>query len=443
MRVATRESLTGIVTRDTTVFWFRRDLRLSDNVGLYHALMNHKNVLPVFIFDSDILDTLDEKSDRRVEFIFNTLIQIKRELEQLGSSILIWNGKPVDFFDNINPHSVYCNNDYEPYAIERDHQVKNILEAKGIGFHTFKDHVIFETNEVIKDDGSPYTIFTPYSVKWKSKLKPSHLKSHPTEKYMGNFHKLSPLPHPLLAQLGFRATGAAFPERKIKLNIIEHYHLHRDFPYHASTTRLGVHLRFGTVSIRQLVSIALEKNETWLNELIWREFYQAILWHFPYVEKKCFKMQYEDIEWRNDEAEFNLWCQGKTGYPLVDAGMRELNATGFMHNRVRMVAASFLTKHLLIDWRWGEAYFAKKLLDYDLAANNGGWQWAAGCGCDAAPYFRLFNPTAQAERFDPDMKYIKKWIPEWNTANYPHPIIDHHLARERAVSTYKNALQVA
>lgn len=431
--------LTKIIDSETTLFWFRRDLRLADNAGLYHALRESKNVLPIFIFDTKILNELDDKADKRVEFIHQALYTLKEQLEEIGSSLLVLHGNPVELFKKITPKAVYTNHDYEPYARKRDEQVASILKKNRGELKTFKDQVIFEKDEVTKDDGKPYTVFTPYSRKWKAKLEPFYYKSYPTEKYSQAFKKLRPLPFPSLAEIGFQETGAKFPERSIRQSIIENYHKTRDIPSVHGTTRLSVHLRFGTVSIRKLVQIALKKNETWLNELIWREFYHMILWHFPHVEN-AFKPQYDRIKWRNNEKEFEAWCNGKTGYPIVDAGMRELNETGFMHNRVRMITASFLTKHLLIDWRWGEAYFAKKLLDFDLAPNNGGWQWAAGSGCDAAPYFRVFNPYLQTKKFDPELKYIKKWVPEFESPLYPKPIVDHELARKRVLKTYKEAL---
>jgi deoxyribodipyrimidine photo-lyase len=432
--------LLSIVTQETTVFWFRRDLRLTDNAGFYHALKQKQNVLPVFIFDRCILDKLDDKKDRRVEFIHQTISQLKEELEKQGSSLLILHGDPTEIYSILSPKAVYCNQDYEPYAIERDSKIKNDLSHRKIEFHSYKDHVIFEKDEIVKDDNLPYTIFTPYSKKWKSKLSTFYLKSYPTEKYFNSLAKIKALPLPALDELGFEKTGAIFPERKVSLKIIENYHTTRNYPGLPGTSRLSVHLRFGTVSIRQLTLIASKRNEAWLNELIWRDFYQMILWHFPHVTNKSFKAQYDHIQWRNDENEFDAWCNGRTGFPIVDAGMRELNATGYMHNRVRMIVASFLTKHLLIDWRWGEAYFAEKLLDFDLAANNGGWQWAAGCGCDAAPYFRVFNPQLQTEKFDPELRYVKTWVTELGTNNYPKPIVDHALARERVLVAYKNAL---
>lgn len=430
-----------LIDSKTTIFWFRRDLRIEDNAGFYHALKSNNEVLPIFIFDSVILNKLEEKNDKRVDFIHQSLAIMKEQLEKLGSSLLVLSGNPEEIFKKIKPKSVYTNHDYEPYAVKRDAQVKSFLENNGSTLTTFKDQVIFEMNEVVKDSGDPYTVFTPYSKKWKAKLNKFYLKSYPSEKYFGNLKKLKPVPFPGLAEIGFEKTNANFPERLVKSKIITAYHQQRNFPAIDGTSRLSVHLRFGTVSIRKLAQIALKKNETWLNELIWRDFYQMILWHFPQVETKAFKPAYDFIQWRNNPAEFEAWCNGLTGYPIVDAGMRELNATGFMHNRVRMIVASFLTKHLLIDWRWGEAYFAKKLLDFDLASNNGGWQWAAGSGCDAAPYFRVFNPQLQTEKFDAQLKYIKKWVPEMDTKNYPKHIVDHKFARDRVLEIYKVALQ--
>jgi deoxyribodipyrimidine photo-lyase len=429
-----------LISKTTSLFWFRRDLRLLDNAGLYHALKENEQVLPIFIFDTEILDKLEDKNDLRVAFIHQSLTLMQKQLEEMGSSLLVLHGNPIEIFSQLNPKAVYTNHDYEPYAQQRDGSVKKIMEEKGAAFKTFKDQVIFEKDEVVKDDGKPYTVFTPYSRKWKSKLDDSTLKSYPTEKHFDSFKKTTPLPLPSLLDIGFQETDFSFPERLVKQSIVERYDKQRNFPAIAGTTKLSVHLRFGTVSIRKLAQVALKKNETWLNELIWRDFYHTILWHFPNVQTKAFKPAYDKIEWRNNEKEFAAWCEGKTGYPIVDAGMRELNATGFMHNRVRMITASFLTKHLLIDWRWGEAYFAKKLLDFDLAANNGGWQWAASSGCDAAPYFRVFNPQLQTEKFDPQLEYIKKWVPEFGTEKYPKPIVEHKLARERVLKVYKEAL---
>lgn len=427
------------------IFWFRRDLRLDDNAGLYHALKSGLKVLPIFIFDENILHKLDSKNDARVGFIYKCLDKINKKLTEFNSSILVKIGKPDNILNELittyKIKSVYANHDYEPYAKERDTKVLEMLEKHKIDFHTFKDQVIFEKSEVTKDDGKPYTVFTPFSRKWKDKITDYYLKSYPNEKYFSNLvsflHQF-----PTLKDIGFDENLVAFPSDNLNENIVKNYTIQRDFPAISGTSRLSVHLRFGSISIRKLAQNAFKLNETWLNELIWRDFYMMILHHFPHVTKGAFKHTYNQIEWRNNEQEFKAWCQGKTGYPIVDAGMRELNATGFMHNRVRMIVASFLTKHLLINWQWGEAYFAKKLLDFDLSANNGGWQWAAGCGCDAAPYFRVFNPYLQTEKFDKDRKYIKKWVPEFSDPfKYPKPIVVHDFARKRAIETYSKTLK--
>jgi deoxyribodipyrimidine photo-lyase len=433
----------SIVDDRTAIFWFRRDQRLTDNAGLYYALKENSNVQALFIFDTAILDQLEDKNDKRVEFILDSLTLLNQKLLSIGSSLLVLHGDPVTIFSGLSPASVYANHDYEPYAIKRDQRVASLLQKKNIAFKTYKDQVIFEKDEVTKADGTPYTVFTPYSKQWKKKLSPFFIKPYPTKKHYSSFKKQSGLPFPTLEEIGFIHSSADLPPRMIRKSIITSYDKTRNIPSIHGTTRLGVHLRFGTVSIRNLVAIGLKSNETWLNELIWREFFSMILFHFPSNEGQAFRKEYDHIPWKNDEKHFASWCEGQTGYPLVDAGMRELNATGFMHNRVRMVTASFLTKHLLIDWRWGEAYFAKKLLDYDLASNNGGWQWAAGCGCDAAPYFRIFNPTLQAQRFDPDEKYIRQWVPEVGTSSYPRPMIAHDFARKRAIETFKKALDRA
>lgn len=433
--------LTSLVNRETTIFWFRRDFRLDDNAGLSQALRSERSVIPVFIFDTEILTKLSDPVDRRVKFIYEALLRLKAALEAEGSSLLILYGNPPDVFRKVEPKAVYTNEDYEPYGRARDKEVEAVLNGKGARFYSFKDQVVFSKNEIVKDDGSPYTVFTPYSRRWKQALLKSHLKPYPTKQYLCNLKKVSPLPYPLMDDIGFRDSPFEFPARRVKTSIIENYHKRRDFPGINGTSRLSVHLRFGTVSIRRLVTIAREKSEAWLNELIWREFYQMILWHFPGVTDRSFKRQYDHLAWRNDPEEFKAWCAGKTGYPIVDAGMRELNETGFMHNRVRMITASFLTKHLLIDWRWGEAYFAEKLLDYELASNNGGWQWAAGTGCDAAPYFRMFNPALQAKKFDPALDYVRQWVPELETDQYPRPLVNHREARERVLRTYSAALK--
>lgn len=423
-----------------TIFWFRRDLRLEDNTGLYHALKENEEVLPLFIFDTEILNLLENPEDARVAFIHDCLQRLKRELEAVNSSLLVVHGKPAEIFKKLGPKAVYANHDYEPYGLQRDIEVRKILSKESIPFKTYKDQVIFEKGEVVKKDGTPYTVFTPYSKMWKAKLSAAFIKSYPIGEHLKNLKKIRPLSLPALHEIGFMETSVKFPERVLNKAIIKNYSEQRNYPAIKGTSRLSIHLRFGTVSIRKLVAEARKTSEAWLNELIWRDFYHMILWHFPKVESKAFKPAYDRIRWRNDADEFEAWCEGRTGYPIVDAGIRELNATGFMHNRVRMIVASFLTKHLLIDWRWGEAYFAKKLLDFDLAANNGGWQWAAGSGCDAAPYFRVFNPYIQAKKFDPENTYIRKWVPEFESKEYPKPIVDHAFARDRALRVYREAL---
>lgn len=430
------------------IFWFRRDLRLRDNAALFYALKEGKPVLPVFIFDRNILDKLEDKADRRVAFIHAVIMEVQDQLTGLDSSLEVFYGFPADTFEKLledyQVEKVFTNHDYEPYARERDEEIRVLLQKKQVTFHTYKDQVIFEKNEILKDNNEPYTVFTPYSRIWKAKLNKFYLSSYPTEKYFHNFFKQSPRQLPSLRDMGFQEVSYSFPARELKDEIIKKYGDTRDFPgVENGTSRLGVHLRFGTVSIREIARLAKSLNDIYLNELIWREFYQMILWHFPRVgEGRAFKAGFEKIQWRNNEEEFAKWCRGMTGYPIVDAGIRELNATGFMHNRVRMVVASFLTKHLLIDWRWGEAYFAQKLLDYELASNNGGWQWAAGSGCDAAPFFRIFNPQLQATKFDKGLDYIKKWIPELNEFSYPSPIVEHDFARKRALKVYGNTITV-
>ncbi len=426
-------------------------MRLNDNAALYHALKENKNVLPVFIFDAEILSGLENKADRRVDFIHQALQHIQQQLVQLKSSLRVFICKPEEAFKQLmNEYKlkkVYTNHDYEPYAIERDEAIKKLLEKNHIDFYTYKDQCIFEKLEVTKDDGKPYTIFTPYSKKWKSKLNSFYYKSYPTEKYFDNFFKSKAFAFPKLNEVGFIKTDVLFnPEATVSENILINYKAQRDFPFLNGTSKLSIYLRFGAISIRKLVQLSLRKQndigyQTWLNELIWRDFYMMILANFPHVTKGAFKKEYDFIKWELNENDFLKWCKGKTGFPIVDAGMRELNETGFMHNRVRMIVSSFLVKDLLIDWRWGEAYFAEKLNDFDLSANNGGWQWAAGTGCDAAPYFRIFNPTEQQKRFDPELIYIKKWIPEYGTSNYPEPMIDHAFARKRTLERYKVLLE--
>jgi len=433
------------------LFWFRRDLRFKDNTGLYHALKLAQKleikVLPIFIFDKMILDKLEDKADRRVDFIHQTITELQTTLTEKGKSLWVHHGIPAEAFELLKKqyqvHSVFTNQDYEPYGIQRDAEIAKHLAKDKIELHAFKDQVIFEKSEVTKEDGKPYTVFTPYSRKWKAAWEANRPKLLPSEKGTEYFLDSKALPIASLKAMGFETTDIVVPAKKWKEATVKNYTEQRNFPaVEGGTSHLGMHLRFGTISIRQLALETASINTTYLNELIWRDFYHMILWHFPHVaEGKSFRAQYDLIEWRNNEKEFEAWCQGQTGYPIVDAGMRELNATGFMHNRVRMVVASFLTKHLLIDWRWGEAYFAQKLLDFDFAANNGGWQWASGSGCDAAPYFRVFNPRLQTEKFDKQLKYIRKWVPEFDSLTYPQPIVVHEEARVRVLAAYAKALK--
>lgn len=427
------------------IFWFRRDLRLDDNAGLFHALNAGLPVLPLFIFDTGILSQLENKHDKRVDLIHQRLHQLNALLISNGHSLFVKIGQPAEVFgqlcNDFNVKAVYCNKDYEPSAIIRDAGVEKTLSALQVKFNSFKDQVIFEENEILKPDGLPYTVFTPYSKKWKAAIQPGHYRSFGSESLTNNFINTTGFTVPTLGQIGFESTGVSWPQVNTEPETLQNYAATRNYPALAKgTTNLSVHLRFGTISIRKMVKAALATNEEFLNELIWREFFMSILYHFPYAALRSFKPGYDEIKWRNNIAEFEKWCNGNTGFPIVDAGMRELNATGLMHNRVRMVTASFLVKHLLIDWRWGEAYFAQKLLDYDLAANNGNWQWTAGCGCDAAPYFRVFNPAEQTKRFDAELKYIRKWVPELDSIDYPQPMVEHSFARNRALETFKQAL---
>lgn len=426
-----------------SVHWFRRDLRLDDNRSLFHALTSGHSVLPLFIFDPEILDELP-KNDGRVEFIHQCLQEIQSSLLEMGSSLVVKHGAIDEVWKELVEEypiaEVYTNRDYEPYAIKRDQKISAFLAERGIAFKDFRDHVIFEKDEVLSKSDKPYTVFTPYSRMWRSQLTKERLQDVGTEAHFENFWKSNPIDLPSLGDLGFESSGLTFPPRIPDKEIIKVYDQKRNFPAVEGTTRIGVHLRFGTMSIRKLARVAKALNDTYLNELIWREFYSQILWNFPHVVDQPFRAQYAAIPWRKDEEDFKKWCEGKTGYPMVDAGMRELNATGHMHNRVRMVVASFLTKHLLLNWQWGEAYFAEKLLDFELASNSGGWQWAAGCGTDAAPYFRIFNPESQMKKFDPKLKYVRRWVPEYGTPLYPQPIVEHKFARERCLDVYKMAL---
>lgn len=429
---------------ELSIFWFRRDLRLNDNAGLFEALKNSGSVLPLFIFDTDILDKLASREDKRLVFIHTAVSNLQTELLKVGSTMLVMHGKLLSVFESLlskySISTVYANSDYEPATIARDNSIHELLKDRGVAFKLMKDQVIFEKSEIVKEDGSPFKIFTPYSKVWKQKLAQSKIEQFPSENLLSKFYKTAPCPIPSLQEIGFTSFESINPLPFIDKNIITHYHETRNFPYLNGTSNLSVHLRFGTISVRELVKIALDLNEQFLNELIWREFFMMVLFNHPTVVNECYQEKYNAIPWRNNEAEFKIWCQGETGYPIVDAGMRELNQTGLMHNRVRMIVASFLTKHLLIDWRWGEAYFADKLLDYELSSNNGNWQWAAGCGCDAAPYFRVFNPHEQTRKFDPDLIYTQKWVKNLTEFDYPAPMVEHKFARERFLEVVKTAL---
>jgi deoxyribodipyrimidine photo-lyase len=423
-----------------SVFWFRRDLRLEDNTALARALESGFPVLPLFIFDTHIIDELDV-DDARIFFIYKQLEKIHCQLRERNSSLHIFRGDPLQVWkDVLAAHeidAVYLNKDYEPYALERDRVVEELLKSRGIPCYRFKDQVIFEGDEILKGDRKPYTVFTPYKNRWMERFRELASPSF-TGRTGNNFYPGSGS-FPRLEILGFKAS--AIQVLPYDLSNVKDYSRLRDLPAPDATSHLSPHLRFGTVSIRQIISQLGPSDDVFLSELIWREFFMQILYHFPRVVSQNFKTKYNGIAWNTSEEDFGLWCRGKTGYPLVDAGMRQLNATGYMHNRVRMVTAGFLCKHLLIDWRWGEAYFAGKLLDYELSSNNGNWQWAAGTGCDAAPYFRVFNPSEQLKKFDRDLVYIKRWIPEYGTAAYPGPMIDHKFARKRALETYREGMQ--
>ncbi|CDF78121.1 deoxyribodipyrimidine photolyase [Formosa agariphila KMM 3901] len=421
-----------------TIFWFRRDLRFTDNTALFEALKSNTNVLPIFIFDDNILNEL-EPDDARVQFIYKSLERINSELKKHKSSVLCLKGNPLKIWKQLLKdyiiEAVFTNTDYEPYARTRDAEVEGLLHANNITFHKFKDQVIFEPHEILKQDGNPYTVYTPYKNKWLEHFKGVSLK---TDLNFKNLHQYE-FDFPSLEAIGFKPSSKTVKE--FQLEHVGEYAKFRDFPNKDIGSYLGPHLRFGTVSIREIISELKPEHSTFLSELIWREFFMQILFHFPHVVHNNFRSKYDDISWRNNEAEFKLWCEGKTGYPMVDAGMRQLNKTGYMHNRVRMVTAAFLCKHLLIHWTWGEAYFAKHLLDYELASNNGNWQWSAGTGCDAAPYFRIFNPITQLEKFDKNLEYVKTWIPEYGTDTYPEPIVVHKEARLRALDIYKEGIK--
>ena len=436
--------------KSIAIHWFRRDLRFEDNAGLHAALDGSLPVLPAFIFDENILRRLDNPQDRRVQFLHAEVQRLKQESQAAGSDLLGAFGEPLAVWKQWIPmlaasgyevKAVFVNRDYEPYAKERDAEVWSFFKTQNIAFHGRKDSVILEKDEVMKDDGKPYTVFTPYSKKWRKVLQDVDLAARPSETLLDRLLPCKMEALPSLISMGFEPEdGFDFPNRQIESSILEGYADQRDLPAIPGTSRLSLHLRFGTVGIRQAARAGFQHSDKWLTELIWRDFYQMIIHHFPHSVQQAFKPQYDQVPWRQDEKAFKAWQAGKTGYPLVDAGMRELMATGFMHNRVRMVVASFLCKHLLLDWRLGERHFAAHLLDFDLASNVGGWQWAAGSGCDAAPYFRVFNPTSQLAKFDPDLLYVKRWVPEFGTSLYPEPIVEHKFARQRALDTYKIAL---
>ncbi|MDB2321588.1 DNA photolyase family protein [Flavobacteriaceae bacterium] len=435
------------MSEKVNIFWFRRDLRLIDNIGLNQALNNKLEVISLFIFDENITNELD-KDDARINFIYKQLESINNILlTKYNSKLLVLKGKPFEVIQNlINKYNVegfFSNHDYEPYAIARDKKINEFLSKKNINFSSFKDQVIFEKDEVTKDDKTPYVVYTPYMKKWKTKLDNIDLSDFKSKDLADNFYSnIDSYNWCSLNSFGFEKSSIEIPNYKLDEDLVEKYEKERDFPSLNSTSKIGSHLRFGTVSIRQVLLFVLKcKNEVFLQELIWREFFMQIMWFFPRTQTRCFKEKYENVKWLYDEESFKKWCEGKTGYPIVDAGMRELNATGFMHNRVRMITAGFLCKHLLIDWRWGEAYFAKKLFDYELSSNIGNWQWAAGTGVDSAPYFRIFNPTTQATKFDKEFKYINKWVKNLNEFDYPKPIVDHKFARQRCLETYKRGLE--
>ncbi|WP_027136645.1 cryptochrome/photolyase family protein [Gaetbulibacter saemankumensis] len=427
------------------LFWFRRDLRLHDNHGLYEALSGNFPVLPIFIFDTEILNDLP-KDDARVSFIFKNIQNINTTLNKNHKSgIALYFGNPLSIYKKLiktyQINTVYTNHDYEPYATNRDQEIQSFLTKNNIEFKTFKDQVIFEKDEILKQDGTPYVVYTPYMKTWKNTFNKELISGYNSESLLNNLVQNAKIPNLNLEDIGFKKSNQQIAPYNISTSLIKTYEATRNFPAQDATSRLGPHLRFGTISIREIITKAIQsKNETFWQELIWREFFMHILWHYPHTTTKSFKPKYDHIPWRNNETEFKLWCEGNTGYPLVDAGMRQLNNTGFMHNRVRMLVGSFLCKHLLIDWRWGEAYFAEKLHDYELASNVGNWQWVAGCGVDAAPYFRIFNPTTQIEKFDKNLEFIKTWVPEFQELTYPLPIVDHKFARERCLNTYKKAL---
>ena len=432
------------ISNGTAIYWLRRDLRLHDNHALYQALRSELPVIPIFIFDRNILEELP-RDDARVTFIHDTLNTLKQDLSKHGSDLKVYYGDPIEIYKEIistyQVKVIYTNRDYEPYALTRDKKVRSLLEAQGGAYYDYKDHVITDRREILSNSDKPYTVFTPYKKKWLARLEEHGIQQYPSEQKLDHLAKLDLQPIITLSEMGFTRSSMSIPGLTVAQGVIKNYDKTRDYPGIVNgTSRLGIHFRFGTISIREKALKAQQLNATYLSELIWRDFYSQIIYNFPHVVDTAFRAKYDTISWRTDESDLQAWKDGQTGYPLVDAGMRELNATGHMHNRVRMVTASFLTKHLLINWRMGEAYFAEKLLDFDLASNNGGWQWASGSGTDAAPYFRIFNPTSQLHKFDKELIYVKKWIPEYGTDAYPEPIVDHKYARQRCLDTYKAVL---
>ncbi|WP_299759551.1 deoxyribodipyrimidine photo-lyase [uncultured Pontibacter sp.] len=429
------------------LFWFRRDLRLHDNAGFYHALASGKPVLPLFIFDCLILDQLEDRKDARVTFIHDSITEMHRRLEEQGSTLLVKYGKPLDVIKTLLQQypveGIYTNHDYEPYAHERDTEIENLLHEHGLKYKSYKDQVIFERSELMTKSGTPYKVYTPYKNAWKKAFEESMASPYPTEKHFDQLYEHPKTQVPPLEKIGFQRSDIPTLKPDLTPKTLKVYDETRNIPALDATSRLSPHLRFGTVSVREAVQVALKYNDTWLQELIWREFFMQLLHHFPESAQESFSPKFRHIRWRNNEEDFAKWCEGKTGFPLIDAGMRQLNATGFMHNRVRMVVASFLVKDLLIDWRWGDAYFAEKLLDYEMASNVGNWQWAAGTGADAQPYFRVFNPDNQIKKFDKQNEYIKRWVPEFGTPAYPKPMLDHNMARDRALTAYKKSIAEA
>ncbi|WP_421919390.1 cryptochrome/photolyase family protein [Marinifilum sp.] len=431
--------------KNCILIWLRRDLRLQDNAAINQALQTNMKLLFYFNFDTEILDQLEDRKDARINYIHSKLQKINLELSKIGSRLLVKYGSALHCISEVLKEypiaNIYANEDYEPFAIARDQACKDLCESQQVGFQLYKDQVIFKKKEILKKDGTPYTVYTPYMKKWRSVFNPKEHLPYSYELDASNTVQMKFNKIPSLADIGFSASYIDIPAINLSMDMLSNYDDRRNFPALKATSNLGIHLRFGTISIRQAVREALKGDDQFLFQLIWREFFMQILVNFPRVEQECFKPSYNQIQWVNNEEEFELWTNGMTGFPIVDAGMRELKATGNLHNRVRMIVASFLVKDLLIDWRWGEAWFANYLLDYDQAANNGNWQWVAGCGCDAAPYFRVFNPSEQQKKFDPDFAYIKKWIPDLGTDSYPKPMIDHKFARNRALESYKSALQ--